>query len=114
MFVVCQWIKDFIATLVFVLLSQMSKALEDRIVISFLFSCFCLLDTLFFCYARCYGMKWTRATYKDLCGAITMWSLTMLYVFTPIVLPLTELCWAIMFINMGYVYSVVNVENAYN
>ena len=114
MFVVCQWIKDCLAVFVFVLLSQMSKVLEDRIVISFLFSCFCLVDTLFCCYARCFRRKLTPATYKDLCGAITMWSLTMLYIFTSIGLPLAELCWVIMFINLGYVYSVVNTMNMYN
>lgn len=114
MFVVCQWIKDCLAVFVFVLLSQMSKALEDRNNMSFIFSCFCLLDTLFFCYARCFRKKWTRATSKDLCGAITMWSLTMLYVFTSIGLPLSELCWAIMLINVYCVYSVVNSANIYN
>ena len=111
MFDVYQWIKDCLAVFVFVLLSQMPKVLEDRIIMSFLFSCFCLIDTLFFCYGF---RKWTRATYKDLCGAITMWSLTMLYIFTSIVLPLSELCWVIMFINLGYVYSVVNTMNMYN
>jgi hypothetical protein len=113
MFVVCQWIKDFLGVFAFVLLSQMSKALGDRIVMSFIFSCFCFLDAMFFCYAQCYHLKWTLATYKGVFCAIVMCFLTILCVFTSMWLPLSGLCWVMMFINLGCIYSVVSPNNAY-
>lgn len=110
MFEVCQWIRDFLTVFVFVLLVHMPKALEDRILMAFLFSCLCFVNTLFFCYATCHHLRWTWVIYKDLCNAIYMWLLAMTYTFTFIELPLVGLFWIVALLNAGCIFSLVDLK----
>ena len=111
MFEVCQWIRDFLTVFVFVLLVQMPKALEARILMAFLFSCLCFIDTLFFCYAMCHHLRWTWITHKDLCNAVYMWMLTMTYTFTFIELPLAGLFWIVALLNAGCIFFFFFLKN---
>lgn len=76
-FQVCQFMKDAMASLVFVLIANMPIVLNDSELLCLFFSLGCLLDSLFVSVRYYYDVPLTLASVKDMCGVIGMFSFTI-------------------------------------
>ena len=69
-----QWVKDFCAVPVFMLMSLEN---QPQYFLAAFFSLGCFIDTLYTSYAYLYEKPWTFARLKDLWGAFGMWVFTL-------------------------------------
>lgn len=72
-----QFMKDFIAIPIFIVIALRPEINESRELLCLFFSIGCLLDTLFTCYMYIYDHPWTIARVKDAMGAAGMWVFTI-------------------------------------
>ena len=72
-----QFIKDFIAIPIFIVIALTPEINESRELLCLFFAFGCLLDTLFTCYLYICGHPWTIARVKDGLGAAGMWVFTI-------------------------------------
>ena len=108
-----QWLRDFSSIFLFSLIVNMPRVLQNRLVMSLIFSTGCSLDSLSVCIVLCCRFERTRSIYKNVFCSIVHWILSMFFLFTTISIPITIVCWLFVLINIVCVFSVVNPKNIY-
>lgn len=76
-----QFLKDFTAVPIFILIAADPYIHHSKSLLALFFSLGCLVDTLFSCYSYVYEEPWTIARVKDALGAFGMWTFTLWLAF---------------------------------
>ena len=77
-----QFIKDFIAIPIFIIIALNPQINESTEFLSLFFAFGCLIDTIFTAILFFYDYPWTVARVKDAMGALGMWTFTIVLIWT--------------------------------